>query len=186
MVRRARARTYGLALIAGVLAVALSAVGLVVAFPAAANPSGPESLHGHRHARVCGKPLPKQAACHAIVDLDVSGPLTTSSATPLGYGPGDLQAAYGLPSTTAGSGHTVAIVDAYDLPTAQSDLNTYRAQFGLPAWCWLLHQGQPKRWQHAATSGRWVGARNCVGHGHGLRGLPELQDPARRGLVDQF
>jgi len=133
MVRRARARTYGLALIAGVLAVALSAVGLVVAFPAAANPSGPESLHGHRHARVCGKPLPKQAACHAIVDLDVSGPLTTSSATPLGYGPGDLQAAYGLPSTTAGSGHMVAIVDAYDLPTAQSDLNTYRAQFGLPA-----------------------------------------------------
>jgi len=124
---------YGRTLIAGVLALALSTLGLVVALPAAANPSGPGSLQQHRHARVCGEPLPKHAACHAIVDLDVSGPLATSLSTPFGYGPGDLQAAYGLPSATAGSGHTVAIVDAFDLPTAQSDLNTYRAQFGLPA-----------------------------------------------------
>src|SRR5262249_43059655 len=31
-----------------------------------------------------------------------------------------------------GAGKTVAIVDAYDLPTAESDLAVYRSQFGLP------------------------------------------------------
>src|SRR5581483_8360822 len=31
------------------------------------------------------------------------------------------------------AGTTVAIVDAYDDPTAESDLATYRAQYGLPA-----------------------------------------------------
>jgi hypothetical protein len=54
--------------------------------------------------------------------------------TPNGYGPSDLISAYALPGITsgAGAGRTVAIVDAYDLPTAASDLATYRAQYGLP------------------------------------------------------
>jgi N-acetylneuraminic acid mutarotase len=51
---------------------------------------------------------------------------------PVGYGPADLQAAYQLPSATAGSGATVAIVDAYDDPTAAADLAVYRQQYGLP------------------------------------------------------
>jgi subtilase family serine protease len=54
------------------------------------------------------------------------------NATPAGYGPADIQSAYKL-SSTAGAGRTVAIVDAYDDPTAAADLNTYRAQYGLPA-----------------------------------------------------
>src|SRR5207244_4408707 len=54
-------------------------------------------------------------------------------ATPRGFGPVDLQSAYKLPSATAGSGATVAIVDAFDDPKAESDLATYRSQFGLPA-----------------------------------------------------
>jgi subtilase family serine protease len=37
-----------------------------------------------------------------------------------------------LPSSTAGAGQTVAIVDAYDAKTAESDLAVYRAQYGLP------------------------------------------------------
>jgi subtilase family serine protease len=37
-----------------------------------------------------------------------------------------------LPSTAAGAG-TVAVVDAYDDPSAEADLRVYRAQFGLPA-----------------------------------------------------
>jgi hypothetical protein len=52
---------------------------------------------------------------------------------PLGYGPADLQSAYALPSGGQGSGLTVAIVDAYDLPSAETDLAAYRSQFGLPA-----------------------------------------------------
>jgi Carboxypeptidase regulatory-like domain len=52
---------------------------------------------------------------------------------PAGYGPGDLQSAYALPSGTAGAGQTVAIVDAYDDPNAEADLAVYRAQYGLPS-----------------------------------------------------
>lgn len=49
-----------------------------------------------------------------------------------GYGPSDLDSAYNVP-TTLGSGKTVAIVDAYNDPSAASDLSTYRSNFGLPA-----------------------------------------------------
>ncbi|HKU66232.1 MAG TPA: S53 family peptidase [Candidatus Baltobacteraceae bacterium] len=57
---------------------------------------------------------------------------TPASSAPPGYGPADLQSAYALPSSTAGSGQTVAIVDAYDDPTAENDLGVYRSQYGLP------------------------------------------------------
>ena len=49
------------------------------------------------------------------------------------YDPYWLQSAYNAPSTTAGAGQTVAIVDAYDDPTAEADLAYYRNFFGLPA-----------------------------------------------------
>jgi subtilase family serine protease len=51
----------------------------------------------------------------------------------VGYGPSQLQSAYLLPSSTAGSGQTVAIVDSYNDPNAASDLATYRSSAGLPA-----------------------------------------------------
>src|SRR5262249_41944799 len=55
-------------------------------------------------------------------------------ASPSGFTPTDLKAAYNLPSGGApGTGPTVAIVDAYDDPNAESDLASYRSQFGLPA-----------------------------------------------------
>jgi subtilase family serine protease len=54
-------------------------------------------------------------------------------ATPSGFGPSSLQSAYKLPSSTAGSGQTVAIVDAYNDPNAEADLAVYRSQYGLPA-----------------------------------------------------
>jgi subtilase family serine protease len=53
--------------------------------------------------------------------------------TPGGYGPSSLQSAYNLPSATAGSGQRVYVVDAYDDPSAESDLGVYRSQYGLPA-----------------------------------------------------
>lgn len=49
-----------------------------------------------------------------------------------GFSPQDLQSAYRLPSSAAGSGQTVAIVDAFDDPNAQADLNVYRATYNLP------------------------------------------------------
>jgi subtilase family serine protease len=56
-----------------------------------------------------------------------------ANATPSGYGPSSIQSAYKLPSSTAGSGETVAIVDAYKDPTAAKDLAVYRSTYGLPA-----------------------------------------------------
>ncbi|HEY1620099.1 MAG TPA: hypothetical protein VGG25_20915 [Streptosporangiaceae bacterium] len=50
-----------------------------------------------------------------------------------GYGAPTIQAAYDLPSSTAGSGETVAVVDAYNDPDAASDLATYRSDWSLPA-----------------------------------------------------
>jgi len=66
------------------------------------------------------------AHCHALR-------VSPNASNPSGYNPADLQSAYNLPSSTAGNGQTVAIVDAYDDPNAASDLNVYRSQFGLPA-----------------------------------------------------
>jgi subtilase family serine protease len=44
-----------------------------------------------------------------------------------------LQSAYALPSATAGTGETVAIVDSYNDPNAQADLAVYRSTYGLGA-----------------------------------------------------
>jgi subtilase family serine protease len=68
-----------------------------------------------------------------------------------GYGPSTFQAAYGLTAASAsdGSGTTVAVVDAYNDPTAAADLATYRSAAGLPA----LTSGQFTQYnQTGATS----------------------------------
>jgi subtilase family serine protease len=85
------------------------------------------------HARVCpGPAAPGEARCHSLVRIDNFGqPLPTVS--PSGLVPANLVAAYNLPSSTAGVGQTIAIVDAYDDPRAESDLGVYRSQFGLSA-----------------------------------------------------
>ncbi|MBV9021189.1 MAG: S53 family peptidase [Ktedonobacteraceae bacterium] len=80
--------------------------------------------------RVCPAALPGRAACNALV-LAASKTQHNAASGPSGYGPQDLQSAYNLPS--AGSGQTVAIVDAFDDPNAESDLGVYRSQYGLPA-----------------------------------------------------
>ncbi|MFJ8094470.1 S53 family peptidase [Streptomyces griseofuscus] len=61
--------------------------------------------------------------------------ITPKAATPSGYGPSDLQSAYGLTSAAAskGAGETIAIVDAYNDPNAEADLAKYRSYYGLPA-----------------------------------------------------
>ncbi|MFG2129073.1 peptidase S8 [Streptomyces sp. NPDC048751] len=62
-------------------------------------------------------------------------PKAADASTPSGYGPSDLQDAYGLTSAAAsnGSGETIAIVDAYDDPNAAADLAKYRSYYGLPS-----------------------------------------------------
>ncbi|MFC8350850.1 peptidase S8 [Streptomyces sp. NPDC057280] len=77
--------------------------------------------------------MEKQAALKGTTPKSLKPNAT--SATPTGYGPSDLQDAYGLTDAAAsnGSGQTIAIVDAYDDPNAAADLATYRSYYGLPA-----------------------------------------------------
>jgi subtilase family serine protease len=88
-------------------------------------------------AHSCAAEAPGTASCTALVRTDTTPKTAADLATPdsvrAGYGPADLQSAYHLPSSTRGAGQTVAIVAAYDDPTAEADLSVYRAQFGIAA-----------------------------------------------------
>jgi len=54
-------------------------------------------------------------------------------AAPGGLAPVNIKSVYGFStSATVGSGKTIAIVDAYDDPTAEKDLGVFSTQFGLP------------------------------------------------------
>ncbi|MFE5137337.1 putative Ig domain-containing protein [Streptomyces fagopyri] len=86
---------------------------------------------------LCGAPTPGHAACFAQRRTDIKQKLAAAvtsdaAAAVSGLSPANLHSAYGLPST-GGSGLTVAVVDAYNDPNAESDLATYRSQFGLSA-----------------------------------------------------
>ena len=101
--------------------------------PAQAAAQAPQTATSAPVRRACATPTrPGQMSCLSLVRTDIKGkkglqPLAAVS----GIGPTELKSAYALPS--GGSGQTVAIVDAYDDPSAESDLATYRSQYGLAA-----------------------------------------------------
>jgi subtilase family serine protease len=108
-------------------------------------------------SRVCPVATAGSASCDAI--LVTPGSSATSmqikqNTTPAGYGPADLQSAYNLTSASAnaGSGETVAIVDAYNDPNAASDLAVYRSTFGLPP-CTVSNGCFKQVNQNGSTSG---------------------------------
>ena len=99
---------------------------------AAFAPSVASASHSHRH--VCGPAKQGIARCHAEVVTNGKGePLVTPA--PAGYGVADLQSAYAIAAAAASAGgtQTIAIVDAYDAPSAEADLGVYRSTYGLPA-----------------------------------------------------
>ncbi|WP_079138820.1 carboxypeptidase regulatory-like domain-containing protein [Actinacidiphila rubida] len=89
-------------------------------------------------APACGTPKPGHFSCFALrrtdraASLGVRRDAAGTATAPDGYAPADLRSAYALPAD-GGAGATIAIVDAYDNPNAESDLAVYRAQYGLPA-----------------------------------------------------
>jgi len=97
---------------------------------AATGPPGKARVR-HFHRDVCGSIAHGHARCFAKIETS-SGGAVQSSVVPHGYGPDDLHRAYSLPSQPPGGTPTVAIVDAYDDPRADSDLAAYRAWYGLP------------------------------------------------------
>ena len=76
------------------------------------------------HARALGAPARGALGSPAA---EFKEPLAGSLA------PGDLLSAYNLPGAPAGTGQTIAIVDAYDDATIEADLEHYDQQFGLSA-----------------------------------------------------
>jgi subtilase family serine protease len=108
---------------------------LVVAGCAAAGPDTQESAGDDPAAFTSVPSLPSIPACsgtiHCYAQAQSESSQIKSFAAPQGFGPADLKAAYHVKTLTANS-QTVAVVDAYDYPNAESDLASYRSQFGLP------------------------------------------------------
>lgn len=71
-------------------------------------------------------PVAGEAACASLM------PAAGSTAA-LGYGPADLQSAYGFATPELGNGATVAVVNAYGDDHIESDLAKYRSNYGLAA-----------------------------------------------------
>jgi subtilase family serine protease len=97
----------------------------------------PKQLPEHGQQRVCTAAVAGLAYCDAHVVTADRGPapLATTSYQ-FGYTPQNLASAYKWADPSGSiwqwNHQTVAIVDAYDNPAAESDLAAYRTQFNLP------------------------------------------------------
>jgi hypothetical protein len=110
------------------LAVATAVVGLIPGSVPGASAAPVTRPHA-----ACGAAGPGQARCYAQyrTGRPVHSGRSAAAALPEGYGPADLKSAYALPATT--STKTVAVVLAFDYPSAAADLAVYRSTYGLPA-----------------------------------------------------
>jgi PKD repeat protein len=117
------------------------------AAPAWAGSSGP--VHYAKVRKVCPAPAPGHATCFALVREPVSPPApgapvhagvqpyVTGSGAALtgpagGLTPEDLATAYGFDPEASGAGQTVGIVDAFDDPAIEGDLEEFDEHYGLP------------------------------------------------------
>ena len=127
--------------------------------------------------------LESRAAQHNGGSLDVCGGTLRRWQRPGGgFTPAQLQTAYGFSNIAfngtagTGSGETIAIVDAYDDPNIQSDLNAFDSYFGLPATTvsrvnetggtsypasdptggWELEESLDVEWAHAMAPGATI------------------------------
>jgi Subtilase family len=128
------------AILAGLALGAVDASASVVVVPL---PSSDYGVHA-----VCSRPGPGHAGCLSLklvprtaearahshpIGVAHGGRLVERSPAELGFGlrPADLHSGYELPPS-APSKQTIALVDAYNDPTAAADLKAYSEEFGLP------------------------------------------------------
>jgi subtilase family serine protease len=111
----------------GVIAV-LSIFGLLSGFSGFVQPVQAATVQPGPAVQVCPGPVSSgYARCFSRV-------FPNASASPTGLAPATIQSVYNFPtSLTAGSGATIAIVDAYNDPNAESDLGVFSSTFGLPS-----------------------------------------------------
>jgi hypothetical protein len=93
---------------------------------------GNAKLWGRNAVAACPDLQRGQAQCSALIRTGPQVVRDGGSGPNGGFTPAQLEAAYHLPSLSSGSGQIVAIVDAYDDPSAASDLSYYRSYFDLP------------------------------------------------------
>jgi subtilase family serine protease len=74
------------------------------------------------------KDIGQKAHTNHIILLGAPG----AGTKPSGLSPATIRAVYGLPSSNTGGAGVIAIVDAYDYATAQSDFDKFSTQYGLP------------------------------------------------------
>ena len=81
---------------------------------------------------VCGAPGNGRARCYVHVSKVGGGVGPDATASPTGLDPATVKSVYAFPAaSSAGTGQTIAIVDAYDDPTVFNDLNVFDQQYGL-------------------------------------------------------
>jgi hypothetical protein len=142
------------------LALALPTLGLgLIAIPAtSATAAGTAGVTYYAVGKpVCKTPAARHAACDSVVRVLVKkgtpgalpftlpGGASLSAATNATHGPAqtigpaggltpaDLATAYGFNATATGTGQKIALVDAYNDPDINADLQTFDAEYGLPA-----------------------------------------------------
>jgi subtilase family serine protease len=107
-------------------------IGGVVGVPSLASALSPRT-NSVAAEHVCATPAPGFARCFSMVVPHSQGGQATVT-SPTGLAPSTIKAAYNFPtSPSAGAGMTIGIVDAYNDPTAASDLNKFDGQYGLLA-----------------------------------------------------
>jgi subtilase family serine protease len=170
------------------MAVGIVALGLLsVSVPAqaVARPSAPPVAAARpQHFKLpsdvrqlCPAAKPGYMSCLALVRTNVPkgyrpyrGPYGRDGITPAGdesgggWSPTNLQGAYNLSTASAddGKGETVALIDAYDDPNAESDLAAYRSEYDLPACttangCFEKLNEYGAEGDYPSPSGGWAG-----------------------------
>jgi PKD repeat protein len=108
------------------------------------------ALGASGYARVrpaCGAAGPGEATCFALVRVRVPAsqaaqpgvrplaarPAAAPEGPAGGLTPADLASAYGFDPSASGTGQTIGIVDAFDDPNIEGDLEKFDTEYGLPA-----------------------------------------------------
>src|SRR5579883_3501293 len=82
--------------------------------------------------KVCNNPGGIECRAHVLKpEFNFLHPMAAGGIPTQGYGPTDLQTAYGV-DASRGSGMTVAVVDAFGYTNLESDLAQYRKAYNLP------------------------------------------------------
>ena len=108
-------------------------IALAVATALSANGTAMASAGPAQHSQSLMKPTFK---IHRIGTLPNGSPKVTSS-SPTGLPPSAIKSVYNLsglsPTSNAGAGQIIAIVDAFNDKNALADLNVFNAEYGYPA-----------------------------------------------------